>query len=274
MSSSSSNILPEKAHPASAIMNHLAAAGNDNLEDVVSTVVGLCYEMRKSGGRLDAMLCCGQDLALKNVTRARSQFSHIESAVEKKQAMQLRLCDMGIEDYFFCADYEHLIGTEIGLLQQALAARALDINDMASVFLGSGALPVSPLMIARKSGRPVQCVDMDIQANDMARGLLSKIDPEGALSITDSTAEDFDYSGADIVYMASLIAPKRDVLAQIAKYKTRFVMIRTVDDSFDMIYEPFDQEMIESLGFRKCSQTALCNECMHQTILLENKAFV
>lgn len=257
-------------------------ADNDNLEIVVDNVVRLCHEMRVHGmhgqgedgnARTSASHCCGQELALEDISRTRAKFSYIESLVEKQQAEKLSLSDLGLESYFFCDDYRHLIDAEMALLKRA-AMRDHDLvpSDMRTMFLGSGALPVSPLMIADRLEKPVSCLDMDVQANNLARHLLSRIDPDGMITLHDAIAQSYDYNDIDVVFMASLITPKRDVLAQIAKFDVRYVMVRTVDESFGMIYEPFDESMIGALGFEKRGETPACADCMHQTILLERIA--
>jgi hypothetical protein len=104
----------------------------------------------------------------------------------------------------------------------------LDFRDCKNVVMvGSGSFPITLLWL-RENFPMLRCVGLDIDPDcvNMATELVTAL---GVNNIHFETIDgrDYDYSGADFVYVANYVVPKRAVLEQIARNgSVRWVLVR------------------------------------------------
>ncbi len=242
----------------------LENADQDNIEQSISSVVDLCWEIKKLDheGHNKNLETCPVSLH-----KTRQTFSFLECQVEKKKAFELCQSGSGIDQYFFCSDYKNLIHLEWSLLIKNAAKLSYTTPDARCAFLGSGAIPISAIILSDYLSKPVACIDTDAQANAMARAFLEKEQLCHKVETHDSLAEEFDYTGFDLAVIASLIKPKDKVLRKLADDNVSSILIRTVDSAFSPIYEPVDEDMLEAHGYSIIDASNKSEGCMHRTIL-------
>lgn len=250
--------------PIDDVYDILQTATNDNLESVVSKVVDLCSNYRKDTAC--APLPANMQGALLEETRR--HFFELECRVEKNKAQELINTQQTLESYFFWADYQALIESEWRLIEDYAATLGRNPHDMRFAFIGSGAMPVSPLMLAERTDHPVICVDADEEANGIAKNFLNMIGRQDKLVIHQGYAQDFDYTDIDIVFMASLINPKAEVLQHINSFNVSGILARSVCDGFCMIYEALEETLVSDAGYKIAARAAGSTDCMHNTLLL------
>ena len=84
------------------------------------------------------------------------------------------------------------------------------------VMVGCGPFPAAALYVYDHESAPdISALDNDANAVEMARQVVAVHAPE-RVHVFESDGSRYDYSGADVVYIANLVSPKADVLARIA----------------------------------------------------------
>src|SRR5215468_8212696 len=114
----------------------------------------------------------------------------------------------GLGEFWYFENYRSLVNAELALLGSAVGTRA--------IFLGSGALPLTAVLLARQlPGLSVQCVDSDPEACELSRALIRRLGMEDRTTIIEGRAEELQFRSSDVVICASLLqAPMLyDVLA-------------------------------------------------------------
>lgn len=139
-----------------------------------------------------------------------------------------------IDSYRLTPRFRRLIEREVSLLGGEKPARAL--------FVGSGPVPVSAILLHEYLGVPVDCIDIDASAVAQSRTLLERLSlgDHVRVALTDGAA--VDASRYDMVLIALLAKPKAEILAQVsasARPDCRIVC-RTSLGLRTIIYEPMN----------------------------------
>jgi Nicotianamine synthase protein len=154
----------------------------------------------------------------------------------------------GLAEFWYFENYQSLVTAELALLGPAIASRAM--------FLGSGALPLTAVLLARLiPGLRVQCVDNDPEAYELSRTLVRELGMEDRTTITQGRAEDVEFQSNDVVICASLLeAPGLyDVLA---KNGVKTIVIRDTEGLFRLCYKPAREPAI---GYCPGGRTTACS---------------
>lgn len=250
--------------PVNDVYDILQSATNDNLESVVSQVVDLCHRFRNDYACAPLPMNMQGEL----LEKTRQHFFELECRIEKKKARELIKTREPLDSYFFWSDYQALIDSEWKIITAHAEELGKNPNDLRFAFIGSGAMPVSALLLSERTKHPVVCVDSDPEANEIAQNFLRMIGREEMLVINESYAQSYDYSEIDVVFMASLIKPKSDVLSHIRSFDVSAVLARSVCEGFCMIYEALADDLIHGAGFKVANKAEPTQGCMHQTMLL------
>jgi len=136
----------------------------------------------------------------------------------------------GLGEFWYFENYRSLVNAELALLGSAVGTRA--------IFLGSGALPLTAVLLARRlPGLRVQCVDSDPEACELSRALIRRLGMENRSTIIEARAEELQFRSSDVVICASLLqAPMLyDVLANNG---VKTVIIRDAEGLFRLCYKP------------------------------------
>lgn len=114
-----------------------------------------------------------------------------------------------------------LLDTNFGRQTYDRVAEALALADFDRcrrfVMVGCGPFPAAALFVHDHTGVPeIAALDLDPRAIATARRLAAAFAPR-RVEVIESSGEDFDYAGADVVYVANHVSPKAQVLARIAE---------------------------------------------------------
>jgi len=153
-----------------------------------------------------------------------------------------------LAEFWYFENYRSLVNAELALLGPALGRRAL--------FLGSGALPLTAVLLARLVPElRVQCVDNDPEACELSRALIRKLGMEDRTTIMEGRAEEVAFQSSDLVICASLLqAPM--LYDALARNGVRTVIIRDAEGLFRLCYKP---AAVLPIGYCPGGRTTACS---------------
>jgi hypothetical protein len=154
----------------------------------------------------------------------------------------------GLAEFWYFENYRSLVSAELALLGPAFGRRA--------IFLGSGALPLTAVLLARLlPGLRVQCVDSDPEACDLSGALVKRLGMEDRATIIEGRAEEVQFQSSDVVICASLLqAPT--LYDALAKNDVKTVVIRDAEGLFRLCYKPASAP---PFGYCAGGRTAACS---------------
>lgn len=175
----------------------------------------------------------------------------------------LRLIDL--EEFIYWRHYERLLATELQTLART-RWRLQTQKHGAIVFVGSGALPLSAIVLHMLTGEPVICIDQDEASSHYAGQVLAKL---GLSSVTAIHADGsaFDYRDASAVFIASLVTKKTCVARRIAETSgDAIIAVRTVEGLRTLLYAPADIVALKAEGLCLVGQTKPDAETINNTL--------
>jgi Nicotianamine synthase protein len=136
-----------------------------------------------------------------------------------------------LADYLFYGVAEQLIDQELALLP----ANPEDI-----LFIGSGPLPLTAVLMHQQTGAYVTCIDCDPLAVAHSSRLLSKLRLDDAITVSSGRGEEVRIGRHDLVVIALLAQPKAAILANVANAlrPDGHVLCRTSAGLKTLLYEP------------------------------------
>lgn len=204
-----------------------------------------------------------------------AKLSQSEYCMERYYARQFtrasRLSFADLERFIYWDNYERLTEKEMALLQDAIPHGGKKTLRHV-VFVGSGPLPLSALIMAKDCGYRVTGVDCDGEAITLSSDLIDKLDMNEVMRVHQGNGADYDYSEADIVFIASLILDKQAVLQAIKQSrsgKQTFVIIRSAEDLNALLYCPFKESSFKDLCFKCLGKTDYCPKTINTSLLYE-----
>ncbi|MGP0580079.1 methyltransferase domain-containing protein [Paenibacillus peoriae] len=126
--------------------------------------------------------------------------------MEKYRALKLQNGEVEIADYF--KNIEECIEKEFGNFQ---------VNSDSKVLLvGSGSFPMTPLLIAKRTGAEVVGIDIDDEAVKLGQGVLEKLGAGLKIRLKKTNVENLDFTkDATHIIFSSTVANKYDILDQL-----------------------------------------------------------
>ncbi len=150
--------------------------------------------------------------------------------------------------------YESLVGHELEQLsKQPQPAEA----GIPIVFVGSGPLPLSAILIHILKKEIVYCLDIDPDACEASTALLERIGLAHNIHVVKEDGAKFDYHPFQRIFIASLVPDKQKVLEQIRRTRPdALVAVRTVEGMRQLMYEALSEETMESEGWELLARTS------------------
>jgi GNAT superfamily N-acetyltransferase len=131
-------------------------------------------------------------------TRLESQFAH-----------RLITGEASLADYPFYERFDFLVRREIALLADTHPQRIL--------FIGSGPLPISAILMHLQTGLPVDCVARDSGAAAISRQVVENCGFSSLVRIQGRADADYDVSDYDLVMVGLLVRPKKAIFRKLRK---------------------------------------------------------
>jgi len=184
-------------------------------------------------------------------TLFRQDFYDLESYLEKTAARNL--LEARIEKFSDILgpldDYETLVKQEIQLLGE------IAVKGGRAVFAGAGALPLSAMLLARKTAMHITCIDIDPEAACLAARVLARVCRGFPIIYRLADARDFNYSGFDTVFLSSMAEPKETILRRIRNTAGgASVITRTPKKQFELFYSVLSRDCLERCGYEIASE--------------------
>lgn len=171
----------------------------------------------------------------------RSISSRAESELELfwvKKALKSTDAGETIRNFPYHANYEKMTDLEIETL------RLCDIHkNHKALFVGSGPLPLSSIMMAQKYGICVDGLDMDEQAIDLSKKLIERIGLSDKISAIKGNVLDMqDFSKYQTIFIAALAGDNENEKTEIINHlvskcaKDTHIVMRSVTDLGTLLY--------------------------------------
>ena len=154
-----------------------------------------------------------------------------------------------ISKFPYIKNYEVLVSNEV----QALTSCGIHTHHRI-LFVGSGPLPLSSMIMVEKYGFLVDNVDVDISACEVSRKIVEKLGLSSTVQIINKDILEIkDFSSYDAVFVAALVGKdgeeKTKIVDHIAQHarKGTHVILRSVTDLGVLLYPEVKFEHLKSM---------------------------
>lgn len=142
------------------------------------------------------------------------------------------------------------------------------------LFVGSGPLPLTAILLAQQYGIVVDCIDNDTQAVEVSKQLISRLGLSKTIRITQGDAASYtQYGEYDAVFLAAMVGldakTKQSIIATTGRQMKQgdLLVARTAHGLRTLLYPPVDIDLIE--GFDAQVVVQPLNEVVNSVIVLE-----
>lgn len=169
--------------------------------------------------------------------------------------------------------YMALVSQELSTLRQ-FTPQDSQTEKSPIVFVGSGPLPLSPIILHLFGDVEVICVEMDAVAYEASSTLLEHMGLGDKVTVVLGNGSDFDYRSYSRIFVASLVRNKQAVLEQIRHTSPdSLVAVRTAEGMRQMMYEAIDESQLSQEGWNILGRTRPDqNLVINSTLFLDLKA--
>jgi hypothetical protein len=168
-----------------------------------------------------------------------------------------------LKKFIYWENYERLVEIELNKLFAIIERQRLS----SIAFIGSGPLPLSAILLQQQTGKPVVCLDINTAAYDVGKKLIEKYSLQHSLKYVLADGASYDYDDYDLVWIASLVPNKEEVVKRI--YKTNpnaMIAIRSVDGIYQLLYEPVDATVFQNVFCEEIGRTKANSAIINSTI--------
>lgn len=142
----------------------------------------------------------------KLVRDLRKKSAHCVAIMEKYRALKLLNGNTEISDYF--KNIEECIEEEFGSFQVTSKSKVL--------LVGSGSFPMTPLLIAKRTGAEVVGIDIDDEAIKLGRKVVEKLGDYSNIRLENALVENLDFvKEVTHIIFSSTVESKYDILDQL-----------------------------------------------------------
>lgn len=166
------------------------------------------------------------------VAGLRRQSAHCVAIMEKYRALNVLRGSYEYSEYF--KNIESCIEQEFGGFQVSSSSKVL--------LVGSGSFPMTPLLIAKRTGAAVLGIDIDDEAIHLGRSVLDILGPDLQISLTHEPAEKLDF----------------------IKEITHIIFSSTVEDKFnimDRLHELTHEQVIVAMRYGNQLKSLSISRC-------------
>jgi GNAT superfamily N-acetyltransferase/protein-L-isoaspartate O-methyltransferase len=176
---------------------------------------------------------------------------------------------IALEDFPYYSNYLKLAELEYQSLSLIGNRRLKRI-----LFVGSGSLPLSAILLAQQYGLIVDNIDNDAKAVETSSKLINRLGLGGVVSVMQADATSFtQYGEYDAIFLASLVGldptAKQAIIANIQRQMKQggLMVARTAHGLRTLLYPPVDIDQIKGLKPQVIIQPL--NEVVNSVIILE-----
>ncbi|MFF2093843.1 nicotianamine synthase family protein [Paenibacillus sp. NPDC058174] len=166
--------------------------------------------------------------------------------------------------------YMALVSQELSILRQILQ-QDRHIEKTPVIFVGSGPMPLSAIILHLLGNMEVTCLELDAVAYEASCTLLEHLGLSSKVTVIKGNGSEFDYSSYNRIFVASLVRNKLEVLEQIRRTSTNpLVAVRTAEGMRQIMYEAVDESQLNEMGWQLAGRTyPVENLVINSTLFLE-----
>ena len=142
---------------------------------------------------------------------------------------------------------------------------SLNIKDPKIVFIGSGPLPISSIILKKNKNYDITLIDKDKDALEVSKKLCDKL--ELKFNFIHCDAINGDYKNYDIIFIASMVTPKLDLVKKLYDDKLKYILIRDAKGFSQLFYEKLDDDIFKY--YKIIKQTHRHGESVNNSYILE-----
>lgn len=152
------------------------------------------------------------------ITALQSLYERFETGIEYDFAENiLNGSETNVEQYPLHERFQRLVNAETNLAQIASSDRVL--------FIGSGAFPISPILISQSTGARVDCFDKSPEAIETSQGVLDKLGLSENVRVLNALGEKEGVYSYDVIVVALLAQPKESIMLNIWQHAPQDVRV-------------------------------------------------
>lgn len=229
-----------------------------DLHENVMELEGLISRLDQDHASANSVLA---ELAPETIAALNDTYRFWQARFESEFAHRLIGGEETLSDYPFYEKFDALVRREIGLVEGARPRKML--------FIGSGPLPISAIVMHLQTGMPVDCVALDPSVVPVSRQVVENCGFGSLVRVQGSADTDYDVSDYDLVVVELLARRKKAILTKLRK-RCRpgcEVLCRTSYGLRQLIYEPASERDLR--GFHIKGQQVAEGEQTISTLWLE-----
>ncbi len=180
------------------------------------------------------------DLDSARIALAQKLYEQFETNLETSFADFFLRGDAQLKEYILYDRFKRLIEAEIKLANIKASDRVL--------FIGSGPLPISAILIEQKTGAYVDCFDHSMEACEISKEIISKLALSEKIRVIHQSAESVElptdntagtHGHYDVIVVALLAQPKDQILHQLWRSVGPFprIVLRYSEGNRKLIYK-------------------------------------
>lgn len=164
--------------------------------------------------------------------------------------------------------YVSLAGKEMQAFESIPEAAASPSEPI--LFVGSGPLPLSAIVMRMNGRTNTTCLDLNPEACEVSKRLVRRLGLEESIVVLPEDGAKFDYRPYRRILVASLVTDKAAVLERIRSTNPKAVVgVRTAEGMRRLMYEAVDETRLSAEGWRIAARTTPQeNLVMNSTIFL------
>ncbi|MHA7963921.1 nicotianamine synthase family protein [Paenibacillus sp. CAU 1782] len=152
--------------------------------------------------------------------------------------------------------YKSLVAAELAALSPYFD-HAGHRAELPIVFVGSGPMPLTSIILHQCCGAEIICLDNDLAAYESSCFLLNQAGLSHSVKVALGKGEEFHYSPFSIIVVASMVRNKSAVLARIRETsRNPIVAIRTAEGMRQIRYEAIDEGALMEQGWEIVARTS------------------
>lgn len=165
--------------------------------------------------------------------------------------------------------YRALVSQELSTLHPFIRERDRAEKEPI-IFVGSGPMPLSSIILHQLSETNVTCLEMDSVAYDASCFLLERLGLTDKVTVVMQNGAEFDYSSYSQIFVASLVRNKKEVLERIIHTAADpLVAVRTAEGMRQIMYEAIDESDLIKQGWRILGRT-----CPEENLVINSTLFL
>jgi ribosomal protein S18 acetylase RimI-like enzyme len=208
------------------------------LHDAIMQMEKFIFSTSQDGTKAETIL---DGISPEMLARTNDAYHFWQTGLEDEFAHRVVKDGLALQDYLLYERFSALVKRELALISRSGFQRIL--------FLGSGAVPISALLLHAETGVPVDCVARDSSAIEISRKVVESFGVGGAVTVLGDKDSDYDTQNYDLIVIGILFRSKKNVLKTVRKRSQPGcqVLCRTSCGTWQLIYESISDR--ERRGF-------------------------